>query len=182
MESGHIVIARARDKVRFPARFQLVAAMNPCPCGHLGDPSGRCRCSAEQVQRYRSKLSGPLLDRIDLHLSVPRETTRLETSSNQGPSSAELAALVVRARQQQLTRQGCANAHLDLAGVQQHCSLDGEDRHWLENACERLGLSLRAAHRVMKVARTLADLDDAASIGRTHLAEALQYRPSLMPE
>ena len=182
LESGHIVIARARDKVRFPARFQLVAAMNPCPCGHLGDPSGRCRCSAEQIQRYRSKLSGPLLDRIDLHLSVPRETTRLETSSNQGPSSAELAALVVRARQQQLTRQGCANAHLDLAGVQQHCSLDGEDRHWLENACERLGLSLRAAHRVMKVARTLADLDDAASIGRTHLAEALQYRPSLMPE
>ena len=182
LESGHIVIARARDKVRFPARFQLVAAMNPCPCGHLGDPSGRCRCSAEQIQRYRSKLSGPLLDRIDLHLSVPRETTRLETSSNHGPSSAELAALVVRARQQQLTRQGCANAHLDLAGVQQHCSLDGEDRHWLENACERLGLSLRAAHRVMKVARTLADLDDAASIGRTHLAEALQYRPSLMPE
>ena len=182
LESGHIVIARARDKVRFPARFQLVAAMNPCPCGHLGDPSGRCRCSAEQIQRYRSKLSGPLLDRIDLHLSVPRETTRLETSSNHGPSSAELAVLVVRARQQQLTRQGCANAHLDLAGVQQHCSLDGEDRHWLENACERLGLSLRAAHRVMKVARTLADLDDAASIGRTHLAEALQYRPSLMPE
>ncbi len=182
LESGHIVIARARDKVRFPARFQLVAAMNPCPCGHLGDPSGRCRCSAEQIQRYRSKLSGPLLDRIDLHLSVPRETTRLETSSNQGPSSAELAALVVRARQQQLARQGCANAHLDLAGVQQHCSLDGEDRHWLENACERLGLSLRAAHRVMKVARTLADLDGAARIGRTHLAEALQYRPSLMSE
>jgi magnesium chelatase family protein len=182
LESGHIVIARARDKVRFPARFQLVAAMNPCPCGHLGDPSGRCRCSAEQIQRYRSKLSGPLLDRIDLHLSVPRETTRLETSSNHGPSSAELAALVVRARQQQLARQGCANAHLDLAGVQQHCSLDGEDRHWLENACERLGLSLRAAHRVMKVARTLADLDGATVIGRPHLAEALQYRPSLMPE
>ena len=178
LESGHIVIARARDKVRFPARFQLVAAMNPCPCGHLGDPSGRCRCSAEQIQRYRGKLSGPLLDRIDLHLSVPRETTRLETSSNHGPSSIELAALVVRARQQQLARQGCANAHLDLAGVQQHCSLDGEDRHWLENACERLGLSLRAAHRVMKVARTLADLDGAASINRTHLAEALQYRPS----
>ncbi|WP_339462379.1 YifB family Mg chelatase-like AAA ATPase [Pseudomonas sp. EA_105y_Pfl2_R69] len=178
LESGHIVIARARDKVRFPARFQLVAAMNPCPCGHLGDPSGRCRCSAEQIQRYRSKLSGPLLDRIDLHLSVPRETTRLETSSNHGPSSTELAALVVRARQQQLARQGCANAHLDLAGVQQHCSLDGEDRHWLENACERLGLSLRAAHRVMKVARTLADLDGAPRIGRPHLAEALQYRPS----
>ena len=178
LESGHIVIARARDKVRFPARFQLVAAMNPCPCGHLGDPSGRCRCSSEQIQRYRSKLSGPLLDRIDLHLSVPRETTRLDVSAEQGPSSTEVAAQVVRARQQQLDRQGCANAHLDLNGVQQHCSLPNEDRLWLENACERLGLSLRAAHRVLKVARTLADLDSATHISRAHLGEALQYRPS----
>lgn len=179
LESGQIVIARARDKVRFPARFQLVAAMNPCPCGHLGDPSGRCRCSTEQIQRYRGKLSGPLLDRIDLHLSVPRETTRLDANAEPGPSSAELAKQVVQARQQQLARQGCANAHLDLNGVQQHCSLQGEDRQWLENACERLGLSLRAAHRVLKVARTLADLDSAAHISRSHLGEALQYRPSL---
>jgi magnesium chelatase family protein len=178
LESGQIVIARARDKVRFPARFQLVAAMNPCPCGHLGDPSGRCRCSSEQVQRYRGKLSGPLLDRIDLHLNVPRETTRLSANAEPGPGSAELAAQVVQARQRQLTRQGCANAHLDLNGVQQHCSLQDEDRQWLENACERLGLSLRAAHRVLKVARTLADLDSAADIRRGHLAEALQYRPS----
>lgn len=179
LESGQIVIARARDKVRFPARFQLVAAMNPCPCGHLGDPSGRCRCSTEQIQRYRGKLSGPLLDRIDLHLSVPRETTRLNADAEPGPSSAELAEQVVQARQQQLARQGCANAHLDLNGVQQHCSLQGEDRQWLENACERLGLSLRAAHRVLKVARTLADLDSAAHIRRSHLGEALQYRPSI---
>ena len=179
LESGQIVIARARDKVRFPARFQLVAAMNPCPCGHLGDPSGRCRCSSEQIQRYRGKLSGPLLDRIDLHLSVPRETTRLDANAEPGPNSTELAAQVVQARQQQLARQGCANAHLDLNGVQQHCSLQGEDRQWLENACERLGLSLRAAHRVLKVARTLADLDSAAHISRSHLGEALQYRPSI---
>ena len=179
LESGQIVIARARDKVRFPARFQLVAAMNPCPCGHLGDPSGRCRCSTEQIQRYRGKLSGPLLDRIDLHLSVPRETTRLDANTDAGPSSAELATLVIQARQAQLDRQGCTNAHLDLNGVQQHCSLQSEDRVWLENACERLGLSLRAAHRVLKVARTLADLDKAVHIKRSHLAEALQYRPSI---
>lgn len=178
LESGHIVIARARDKVRFPARFQLVAAMNPCPCGHLGDPSGRCRCSSEQIQRYHNKLSGPFLDRIDLHLTVPRETTRLNPSTEPGPGSAELAAQVVKARQQQLERQGCSNAHLDLNGVQQHCSLPDADRQWLENACERLGLSLRAAHRVLKVARTLADLDGAADISRNHLGEALQYRPS----
>jgi magnesium chelatase family protein len=178
LESGHIVIARARDKVRFPARFQLVAAMNPCPCGHLADPSGRCRCTPEQIQRYRSKLSGPLLDRIDMHLTVPRETTRLNAHNEAGPSSAELAAQVVTARQLQLQRQGCANAHLDLNGVQQHCSLPDVDRQWLESACERLGLSLRAAHRVLKVARTLADLDAASTIHRHHLAEALQYRPS----
>ena len=158
--------------------LQLVAAMNPCPCGHLGDPSGRCRCSSEQVQRYRNKLSGPFLDRIDLHLTVPRETTRLNTDAEPGPSSAELAVQVVQARQQQLDRQGCANAHLDLNGVQQHCSLPNADRQWLENACERLGLSLRAAHRVLKVARTLADLDSSAHISRAHLGEALQYRPS----
>jgi magnesium chelatase family protein len=176
LESGHIVIARARDRVRFPARFQLVAAMNPCPCGHLGDPSGTCRCGAEQVQRYRNKLSGPLLDRIDLHLTVPRETTRL-SNSEPGQSTAEVATLVAQARQQQVARQGCANAHLDLKGVQQHCQLSSEDQHWLETACERLNLSLRAAHRVMKVARTLADLGQAPHITRAHLAEALQYRP-----
>ncbi|MCU1718029.1 YifB family Mg chelatase-like AAA ATPase [Pseudomonas sp. 5P_3.1_Bac2] len=177
LESGHIVIARAREKVRFPARFQLVAAMNPCPCGHLGDPAGRCRCSSEQIQRYRGKLSGPLLDRIDLHLNVPRESTRLNPP-DQGATTAQMAALVVRTRQLQLQRQGCANAHLDLAGVQQHCRLSEADSAWLEAACERLGLSLRAAHRVLKVARTLADLEQASLLQRSHLAEALQYRPS----
>ncbi|MDH1053990.1 YifB family Mg chelatase-like AAA ATPase [Aquipseudomonas alcaligenes] len=178
LESGHIVIARARDKVRFPARFQLVAAMNPCPCGYLGDPGGRCRCTPEQIQRYRAKLSGPLLDRIDLHLTVARESTSLLASSQAGESSVQVAARVSQARQRQLARQGCANAFLDLPGLQQHCRLPETDRLWLEQACERLNLSLRAAHRLLKVARTLADLEGASEIGRAHLAEALQYRPS----
>ena len=151
--------------------------MNPCPCGYLGDPSGRCRCSSDQVQRYRSKLSGPLLDRIDLHVSVAREQTALQPGApSQG--SAELAAQVAAARQRQLQRQGCSNARLDLAGVQRHCVLESGDRLWLEQACERLGLSLRAAHRLLKVARTLADLEQLDAIARVHLAEALQYRPA----
>ncbi|TWC32394.1 magnesium chelatase family protein [Pseudomonas sp. SJZ079] len=178
LESGQIVIARARDKVRFPARFQLVAAMNPCPCGFLGDPSGRCRCSPEQIQRYRGKLSGPLLDRIDLHISVARETTALHVPPEHGSDTATSATLVARARQRQLQRQGVANAFLDLPGLRQHCALTSADQSWLENACERLGLSLRAAHRVLKVARTLADLEQVAAIARHHLAEALQYRGS----
>jgi len=177
LESGEIVIARARDKIRFPARFQLVAAMNPCPCGYLGDPTGRCRCSSDQILRYRNKLSGPLLDRIDLHLTVAREATALSPTASNGESSASIAARVAVARDTQQQRQGCANAFLDLPGLRQHCELSTTDQHWLESACERLTLSLRAAHRLLKVARTLADLERAERIDRSHLAEALQYRP-----
>ncbi len=176
LESGHIVIARARDKVRFPARFQLVAAMNPCPCGFLGDPSGRCRCTQEQVQRYRGKLSGPLLDRIDLHVTVARETTTLHALPQSGADTATAAALVAEARTLQYDRQGVANAFLDLNALREHCALQEADQRWLEGACERMGLSLRAAHRILKVARTLADLEQASDIARSHLAEALQYR------
>jgi len=179
LESGQIVIARARDKVSFPARFQLVAAMNPCPCGFLGDPSGRCRCSPEQIQRYRGKLSGPLLDRIDLHITVARESTALSPPQDSGESSATAAARVATARDIQLRRQGIANAFLDLPGLREHCVLNDIDRDWLEHACERLTLSLRSAHRVLKVARTLADLQSETAISRQHLAEALQYRTNL---
>ncbi|GAB3485206.1 YifB family Mg chelatase-like AAA ATPase [Azotobacter salinestris] len=178
LESGEIVIARASDKVRFPARFQLVAAMNPCPCGYQGDPAGRCRCTPEQIQRYRAKLSGPLLDRIDLHIGVAREATALGVPRLDGPDSASAAAQVAAARNRQLARQGCPNAFLDLPGLHQYCALNDQDRQWLERACERLGLSLRAAHRILKVARTLADLEAAPDIARAHLAEALQYRAS----
>ncbi|WP_047289925.1 YifB family Mg chelatase-like AAA ATPase [Pseudomonas protegens] len=178
MESGQIVIARARDRVQFPARFQLVAAMNPCPCGYLGEPSGRCRCTPEQIQRYRNKLSGPLLDRIDLHLTVAREATALNPEPQPGNDSAAAATRVAGARELQRERQGCANAFLDLPGLRRHCKLSTADERWLEAACERLGLSLRAAHRLLKVARTLADLEQAARISREHLAEALHYRPS----
>ena len=176
LESGYIVIARAHSKVRFPARFQLVAAMNPCPCGYFGDPSGRCRCSHEQVQRYRHKLSGPLLDRIDLHISVARETTSLRQPTEPGLSSAQAVEQVCAARERQMQRQGCSNAQLDLNALRQHCVLEEEDRIWLEQASERLNLSLRATHRILKVARTLADLEAIAAIHREHLAEALQYR------
>ncbi|MCQ4348765.1 YifB family Mg chelatase-like AAA ATPase [Pseudomonas stutzeri] len=177
LESGEIVIARAQDKLRFPARFQLVAAMNPCPCGYLGDPEQRCRCTPEQVQRYRARLSGPLLDRIDLHLTVRREPTRLHAAAT-GPDSATLAQQVAAAHALQLARQGCANAHLDLPGLQRHCPLGEADRRWLEDAGGRLHLSLRALHRVLKVARTLADLEGQERIERAQLAEALQYRAS----
>jgi magnesium chelatase family protein len=178
LESGHIVISRARDRVRFPARFQLVAAMNPCPCGYLGEPSGRCSCTPDMVQRYRNKLSGPLLDRIDLHLTVAREATALTPSSKPGDDTATAAARVADARERQHKRQGCANAFLDLPGLRRHCKLSTADENWLESACERLTLSLRAAHRLLKVARTLADLEQVDGITREHLAEALQYRPT----
>ncbi|NWD49871.1 YifB family Mg chelatase-like AAA ATPase [Pseudomonas gingeri] len=178
LESGQIIISRARDRVRFPARFQLVAAMNPCPCGYLGDPANRCRCTPEQVQRYRNKLSGPLLDRIDLHLTVAREATALSPAREPGNNTAKAATQVAEARHCQQQRQGCANAFLDLEGLRQHCKLSTADEHWLETACERLTLSLRAAHRLLKVARTLADLEQLETISRDHLAEALQYRPS----
>lgn len=132
----------------------------------------------EQIQRYRAKLSGPLLDRIDLHLTVARETTILNAPPQDGESTAQAASKVARARERQLQRQGVANAFLDLPGLRQHCALSDADRQWLESACERLGLSLRAAHRVLKVARTLADLAEQQQISREHLAEALQYRPA----
>lgn len=176
LEAGSIVISRAGGRLKFPADFQLVAAMNPCPCGYLGDDDGRCRCTPELITRYRNKLSGPLLDRIDLHVQVAREPTSLLPQSSSGLSSKVAAQLVTLARDRQLQRQGCSNSQLSGHQLHQHCALAESDRTWLEAACERLKLSLRASYRILKVARTLADLDNQPSISRVHLAEALQYR------
>jgi len=177
LETGHIVIARAKDRVCFPARFQLIAAMNPCPCGYLHDPTNNCICTPEQIRRYRGKISNPLLDRIDLHITVTRETTSLKPNNKQQQvTSAELAKQVTKAQQIQLDRQKTLNSELDLNSLNEFCWLTNEDRLWLEQACERLGMSLRAAHRLLKVARTIADLDAKPNIERVHLAESLQYR------
>lgn len=180
LENQQIMVARARERVLFPAKFQLVAAMNPCPCGYLGDTTKNCRCTPEQVQRYRSKLSGPLLDRIDLHVTVARETTRLTPNHKQQLTSKQAAEQVAEARALQQQRQGCPNAYLDIQTLKQVCQLSTDDQQWFEQAGEKLGLSLRALHRCLKVARTVADLQQEAMVKRAHLAEVLHYRPAVL--
>jgi magnesium chelatase family protein len=178
LESGRITISRAARQAEFPARFQLVAAMNPCPCGYLGHRNGRCHCSAEQVQRYRARVSGPLLDRIDLHVevpSVPREVLRA-TGPADTEDSISVRRRVGRARACQLARVGQANAVLQNRQVEQYCRLSDADSSLLEQAIERLGLSARAYHRILKVARTIADLAGAEHIQTSHLSEAIGYR------
>ncbi len=172
LESGRIVISRAALQAEYPARFQLISAMNPCPCGYSGDESGRCHCSPEQIFRYRARISGPLLDRIDLHVEVPRQKI---SEHPPGEPSARVRERVAAARSRQLNRGGL-NAALDVAEVRAHCGLDEKGRKLLETACERLNLSARAHQRILKVARTIADLDGAAEIGNAHLAEAIGYR------
>jgi magnesium chelatase family protein len=176
LESGAITISRAARQAEFPARFQLVAAMNPCPCGFLGHPSGRCRCTTEQVHRYRSRVSGPLLDRIDLHVEVPNVPLGQLGAQAGGEASRIVRARVTAARERQSRRQSKPNQALGSAEVERHCALTPADGQLLESACERLGLSARAFHRIMKVARTIADLDGAAQVGRTHLTEAISLR------
>lgn len=176
LESGHIVISRAARQAQFPARFQLVAAMNPCPCGHLGDAE-RCRCSPDQVQRYRARVSGPLLDRIDLHVEVPRvPLTVLEGNAACGEPTAAVRARVAAARARQLERQGTTNDLLGPGGLARHCRLEQRQTKLLHGAIERLGLSARARDRVLKVARTIADLAGAQRIESDHLTEAIGYR------
>jgi len=176
LEAGRITISRAAHQADFPARFQLVAAMNPCPCGYLGHPSGKCRCSPEQVARYRGRISGPLLDRIDLHIIVAALPEAELTSAQGGEPSAAVRARVAAARERQLARQDKPNAHLAGREIDRHCPLDAAGETLLKLAITRLDLSARAYHRVLKLARTVADLAGQEQIGAAHLAEAIQYR------
>ena len=179
MESGRITISRAARQADFPARFQLVAAMNPCPCGYLGHASGKCRCTPDQVARYRAKISGPLLDRIDLQIEVPSLSEAELTRAPDGEKSAAVRARVVAATARQTTRQDKPNNLLTPPEIELHCLPDAAGEKLLRQAISRLNLSARAYHRVLKVARTIADLAASDAILSQHIAEAIQYRRGL---
>ena len=176
LESGRITVSRAARQVDFAARFQLVAAMNPCPCGYLGHSNGKCRCTPDQVARYRSRISGPLLDRIDLQIEVPALPQEDMTRHATGESSAQVRARVTQARAGALTRQGKSNTMLSTREIDQHCAPDDKGEAMLKQAISKLSLSARAYHRILKVARTIADLAGVQRIGSPHVAEAIQYR------
>jgi len=177
LEAGEITIARASHQVDFPARFQLIAAMNPCPCGYLGHPNGRCRCTSEQVSRYRSRISGPLLDRIDMQVEVPPLSQHeLYTEGQEIESSATIHHRVVEVQRHQFERQGRANAQLGSREIDEYCELNEECRQLISQATEHLGLSARAHHRIRRVARTIADLARSQAIEVIHLSEAIGYR------
>jgi magnesium chelatase family protein len=176
LESGRVSISRAARQAEFPARFQLVAAMNPCPCGYLGHFSGKCRCTPDQVARYRGKLSGPLLDRIDVHIEVPAVLEAELTGPPTGEASAAVRDRVGRAHALQLVRQGKPNAELTARETEKRCRTDAQGETLLKTAIARLNLSARAYHRVLRLARTIADLAGAETIEVVHVAEAVQYR------
>ena len=180
LETGRILISRAARQAEFPARFQLIAAMNPCPCGHLGSVLRACRCTRDAVARYQGRISGPLLDRIDLQIEVPALPPETLAALPDGESSAVVARRVALARERAQCRQGSSNAELAGAALDLHCALEASATAFMQAASARLGWSARGFHRVLRVARTIADLGGAATLSVAHLAEAIQYRRVLV--
>ena len=180
IEEGHVTISRANSTVTYPANFMLVAAMNPCPCGFLGDPKRDCVCTYLQIQRYRSKISGPLMDRIDIHMDVPPVRFQDLHSTENGQTSSGLLERIKRARDIQMERfqrmKIHINAGMNSRQIRKFCALDPESNDLMETAMERFGLSARAHSRILKIARTIADLDESPDIRSSHVAEAIQYR------
>lgn len=179
LESGHITISRAARQADFPARFQLLAAMNPCPCGYLAHSSGKCRCTPDNVARYQDRISGPMLDRIDMQIQVgalSQDELMLQTD---GEASAVIAQRVARAFEIQRARQNKPNSQLTTKEIDRHCKPDIAGEQLLRSAMTRLNWSARAYHRVLKLARTIADLAESDSVTQTHVAEAIQYRRAL---
>ncbi|MEQ8253989.1 MAG: ATP-binding protein, partial [Smithellaceae bacterium] len=180
LEEGTVTITRSLVTASFPARFMLIAAMNPCPCGYFGDRIRTCRCSPQQIRQYQAKISGPLLDRIDLHIEVPSIKYRALSDKEVGESSSTIKERVNEARNRQIKRyEGSGifcNARMTEKQIKAYCSIDEESHRLLEMAIEKLGLSARAINRILKVSRTIADLENKEAIEAAHVAEAIQYR------
>ncbi|WP_037586775.1 YifB family Mg chelatase-like AAA ATPase [Stenoxybacter acetivorans] len=176
LENGEIHISRAARQVVFPARFQLIAAMNPCPCGYFGHAARACRCTPDAVARYRSRISGPLLDRIDLSIEVPSLPTEALIQNRAAESSASVRERVLAARRQQLTRQGKPNAQLSNTELQHIACIQPDAQELLAGSLEKLALSARSYHRLLRVARTLADLDKETDVNKTHILRAIGFR------
>jgi magnesium chelatase family protein len=178
LETGTVIISRAGQQAEFPAKFQLITAMNPCPCGYLGDPQNHCRCSSEQIERYKNRLSGPLLDRIDMHIDVPRIPEELLTQKEDftAESSANVKQRIKSAWDKQLQRQNKINSFLSAKDIEKYCDINANDRSLLARAIKQFGLSARAYHRILRLARTIADLENQELIVTNHITEALNYR------
>jgi len=179
LESGHITVSRASASATYPARFMLVAAMNPCPCGYFTDSRRQCTCTPRQIRQYRARISGPLLDRIDIHIEVPSIRYKDLSRESGGEISETIKKRVNRARNIQKDRFKSGilcNARMSSRQIKEHCVLDGDSKRLIEMAVDRLGLSARAYTKILKVARTIADLEDEKDIRQSHISEAIQYR------